>query len=165
MSDTGLLDPLGEPPNASPACDGAPDGTLGDRPPLNLLRLRSDAVAVNRALKKVAILVHCLLYDSIDRDRPAPPRDLPTPLGTEPEAGDEDDAEMGIPSRAQPMESMQSLSPTTTKTSKWASPHQTGRLPTFTCGRQSIRAAYERKQTKYKGIAQAIGGRPSDPGW
>ncbi len=64
MSDTGLLVPLGELPNALPARDGAPDDTRGDRPPLNLLRLRpedscSDEVAVNRALTKVAILRHC----------------------------------------------------------------------------------------------------------
>ncbi len=65
MSDTGLLDPFGEPPNALPARDGVPDDTQGDRPPLNLLRLRPDAVAVNRTLKKVAILEHCLSYDSV----------------------------------------------------------------------------------------------------
>jgi hypothetical protein len=44
-----------------------------------------------RALKKVAILEHCRPYDSVDRDRPRPPLESPAPLGTEPEACDEDD--------------------------------------------------------------------------
>ncbi len=95
MSNTGLLGPLGEPPNALQARDGAPDDTRGDRPPLNLLRLRLDVVAVNRALRKVAILEHCRPYDSVDWDRPGPPLDSPAPLGAEPEAGDENVTEMG----------------------------------------------------------------------
>ncbi len=100
MSDTGLLGLLGEPPNGLPVHDGAPDDTQGDRPPLKLLRLRPDAVAVNLALKKLAILRHYRPYDSVDRDQPGPPLDSPTPMGIEPEAGDEDDAEVGTSSRA-----------------------------------------------------------------
>jgi hypothetical protein len=142
---TDLLGPLGEPPNALPARDGAFDDTQGDRPPLNLQRLRPDAVAANRALRKVAILEHCRPYDSFDRDQPGPSLDSPAPLGTEPEAGDEDDAEMGATSRTPGATDgeygeTESLRPTTTKTSEWASPHQTGnsqRAPQ--AGRASVR--------------------------
>ncbi len=35
-------------------------------------------------------------------------------------------------------------------------PSPEGQAPSFTCGRQSIRAAYERKKTKYQDLAQAI---------
>ena len=44
-------------------------------------------------------------------------------------------------------------------------PSPDGQAPSFTCGRQSIRAAHERKKAKYQDLAQAIGGRPCDPGW
>ncbi len=46
------------------------------------------------------ILEHCRPSKSFDRDRPGPSLDSPAPLGTEPEAAGEDDAEMGISSRA-----------------------------------------------------------------
>jgi hypothetical protein len=39
-----------------------------------------------------------------------------------------------------------------------------GQAPSFTCSRQSIREAYERKNSKYQDLAQVIGGRPCDPG-
>ena len=147
MSDTGLLAPLGEPQNALPARDGAPADTQGDRPPLNLLRLRPDAVAVNRALKKVAILEHCRPYDAVDRDRPGSPLDSPTPLGAEPEAGDEDDAEMGTSSRADGTTDGEHGESETHHDQDLGAgtPSSDGQAPSFTCCRQSIRAAYERK--------------------
>jgi ribonuclease HI len=167
MSDTGLLGPLGEPPNALPARDGALDDAQGERPPLNLLRLRPDAVAVNRALKKVAILEHCRPYDSVDRDRPSPPLDSPAPLGTETEAGDEDDAEMGTSSRADGTTVGERAESETHHDQDLGEgvPLPDEQAPSFTGGRQSIRAAYERKKTKYQDLAQAIGDRPCDPGW
>ena len=44
-------------------------------------------------------------------------------------------------------------------------PSSDGQAPSFTCGRQSIRTAYERKKAKYQDLAQAIGRPPCDPGW
>ncbi len=100
MSDTDLLDPLGEPSNSLPDLGRAADDTQGSRPTLNLLRLRPNAVAVNRALRKVAILQHCRPYDSVDRDQPDHLLDTPAPLDTEPEDSGEDDAERGATSLA-----------------------------------------------------------------
>ncbi len=67
---------------------------------------RQDAISKHSAafschsLKKVAILEHCIPYDSVDRNWPGPSLDSRAPLSIEPEAGAEDDAEMGTTSRS-----------------------------------------------------------------
>ncbi len=76
ISATNLLGLLVEASTALRTMGGATE-RQGSRSTSNLLRLRPDAVAVNRALKNVAILEHCRPHDIVDRGPPDPPQDSP----------------------------------------------------------------------------------------
>jgi hypothetical protein len=95
MSATGLLGPLDETSTTLRAMSGAAK-RQGGRSTTNLLRLRPDAVAVNRALKNIAMLAHCRPHDTVDRGPPDPPQDSPVTLDSEKEASGTGNAEAEV---------------------------------------------------------------------
>ncbi len=171
MSATGLLGPLDKTSTTLRAMGGAAE-RQGGRSTSNLLRLRPDApvtVAVNRVLKKVAILEHCRPHDTVDRGPPDPPQDSLVTLDSEQEASGTGNVEAEVVN-LEPgllLEKRRSLSPIPAMSSKRTRTGESGMRVPATGSASARRTSAKRKNiwSLHKPSAGSSKNRSGKPEW